>query len=464
MLPAVFFMSALTVAAQDLSVTNVTVETHRGTPSDPSNPIPVDRILLEFNRPIATVAKPGEATELSILSNPGIYTILKRNPFTGDAPEVIKVLEVSAHCCIKDYLYLFPDKQLPPMDAAGHLFQYIFIIDDNTGKMFKKPITVVINKLLNLSLEVNSAVKEEQKKLEQKKISNEATFDIRPSKGRDDSNVYLAGELTGATDAKPNFSADIKISIPFVARRPATKIFFDLKANSNKEADPDSLDLGVEYGRVHTFNFNDSTPTQNQGSFKCVKNDTCADLTTQPDRWLSQVNYALYAKIESNREFDNTNILGGGNVTLPFNRNTRSSRTEFNLFLGVDAGKNMKSPVMIAEGKGILRPYAGISTYIGFLRKKDFFPLSFEGTYTQRWLLARELKLKKDDDGNLIAVFFDKQPRFYIETKFNFQFNRFFGFYAGYEYGEKPPDYKLIKNSFKIGLVYKFKFKDAGED
>lgn len=466
-LPAILFIFAFSVDAQDdLLVTDVSIETISNDPSDPTNPFSTDRVLLKFSRPISIVpTKAGDQTELSILTiNPAIYTILKRNPFTGEPPEIIKITRALPHCCIKDYLYLFPDKRMPIDDGAGHLFQYIFIIDDNTGKISKKPITIVINRLLNTSKEVDATANQKQKDAEQKKISNAATFDIRPSKGKEDSNFYIAGELTGATDSKPNFSADIKIDIPFIARRPATKFFFDLKANSNSTADPDSLNIGVQYSKAHAFNFSASDTTQNSTSGSCISSEPCPDLAKQPDRWLSQINYALYTKIESDREFANTNFLGGGSLTLPFGRNSRSSRTEFNLFIGIDAGKNLKSPVLAADGRGILRPYAGASTYIGFLRKKDFFPLSFEGNYTQRWLLARELKLKKDDDGNLIAAFFDKEPRFYIETKFNYQFNRFFGLYAGYEYGEKPPDYKLVKNSFKFGLVYKFKFKGAGEE
>ena len=130
-LTTIMCIFVFSVKAQEdpLSLTDVSIETVPANPSDPTGPFSTDRVLLKFNRPISIVpAKIGDPTELSILTtNPAIYTILKRNPFTGEAPEIIKITSALPHCCIKDYLYLFPDKRIPIDDTQGHLLQYIFL-------------------------------------------------------------------------------------------------------------------------------------------------------------------------------------------------------------------------------------------------------------------------------------------------------------------------------------------------
>jgi hypothetical protein len=135
----------------------------------------------------------------------------------------------------------------------------------------------------------------------------------------------------------------------------------------------------------------------------------------------------------------------------------------FDPFIGIDLGRNLNSPVANAETRGIARPFAGITTFLGFLRSGDYFPVSFEATHTHRWPLLRELKLEKDDDGKLQALFFSKRPRYFVDAKLNFQFNPFVGFFIGFQRGSLPPLYDTVEPTFKAGITYKFKFK-SGDD
>jgi hypothetical protein len=420
------------------------------------------RLVLEFNRNLTPA-------EESALIDAQSYRILQlfppgvppKDPASGRLAE-IGVLKVTPDCCEKNLLYVCPDKRLNGTfeDQQGNLFQpyqYLLLLEDRSGKVFKN----IVTKALTTAAPPPQSNQPAQ-------ASSPASYAVRESESKDDSNVYISGELNGAHKTSPAYSTDIKIKIPLALSQPQPSFFFDLQASSSPKADPDSMDIGVELSGFKKFDRDQNVLpgggfTQPDGKACVTKTPACQ--ANEKGRVFSRIDWAATAKIESDREFDNTNFLGTGRLTLPFFPvNRRSTRLTFKLFGGLDAGKNLKSPAVLAGGRGIMRPFAGASMFVGLFRRAKIFPFSFEGNYTHRWMLARELKLVEDNNGNVTASFYSKRPRFFIDTKFTFQFNEFWGAYAGYQYGEKPPSYKLVDNTFKLGLVFKFKFKPLGEN
>ena len=420
------------------------------------------RLVLEFNRNLTPA-------EEAALIDPQSYRILQLLP-PGISPKdpasamlaEIGVVKVTPDCCEKNLLYVCPIKRLNGTfeDQQGNLFQpyqYLVLLEDRSGKVFKSIVTKVLA-MAPFSLQNNKTAQ----------ASSPASYAMRESESKEDSNVYISGELNGAHKTSPAYSTDIKIKIPLALSQPQPSFFFDLQASSSPKADPDSMDIGVELSGFKKFEKDaNALPTggftQPDGKACVTKTPTCQ--ANEKGRIFSRIDWAATVKIESDREFDNTNLLGTGRLTFPFSPvNRRSTRWMFKLFGGLDAGKNLKSPAVLADGRGIMRPFAGASMFVGLFRRAKIFPLSFEGNYTHRWMLSRELKLVEDNNGNVTASFFSRRPRYFIDTKFTFQFNEFWGAYAGYQYGEKPPSYKLVDNTFKLGLVFKFKFKPLGEN
>ena len=68
-----------------------------------------------------------------------------------------------------------------------------------------------------------------------------------------------------------------------------------------------------------------------------------------------------------------------------------------------------------------------------------------------------------DEDGRekdqLVAAFFGKRPRQWGEASLNYNFSELFGLFAGYQYGELPPNYKLVDHAFKFGVKFKARVK-----
>jgi hypothetical protein len=130
----------------------------------------------------------------------------------------------------------------------------------------------------------------------------------------------------------------------------------------------------------------------------------------------------------------------------------------FRPFIGQELGANINSPLREAQGKFIYRPMAGTTFNLIFpVQVAGFQAISLEGSYIRRWPLRREVSFEEDDDGNLTALSIGKSPRDFVTAKANFDFTKAFGLSVGYEYGELPPNFKLVDHKTTIGLTYKIK-------
>jgi len=393
----------------------------------------------------------------------------------NSAPKVIKIDRLKADCCRRNIVYA-----CPVGTALTRIASYTK--SDRTPGTYIFQVNLTGKKSSDYEGSARVEIASSAAAPGQTTPSpafNTASFSPRESDGKDDSDVYVAGELNGAKGSKPAYSADVKLRIPFVPGRPMTRLLFDLMASSSDEADPDSLGVGVElngYFPIFTKGAEEDdagkggSSSQTGRGGNCLVNrgssSTCGGQgSSDRGRPINRIDWTAYGKIESNLEFENTNLIAGGNLTLPiYIYNGRTTRFTIDPFVGLDLGRNLKSPVEDAENRAIVRPYAGANLFLGLFRTEKHFPLSFEVAFTQRWPLARELQLKKDDDDQLQAIFFSKKPRHFLDMKITYRFTPRFGFFAGYQHGEVPPSYELVNHSFKLGLTYHFRFKKAGEN
>jgi hypothetical protein len=258
------------------------------------------------------------------------------------------------------------------------------------------------------------------------------------AKDIDDADVYIDGEANGAFKRKIAFSTDIKLQK--LKRRGDWKYtpygFFKLNASTAPDADPDSMEFG--------FNFR--------------------YIFSSPFYWDNE------AKIESERDFDNTNFIyssriiytPSGKTLVKINQASGEAKPVqifFRPFIGTELGKNLRSPLDAAEGGGIARLLVGADVRLNFpINKENGRDIDWRTSYTRRWLLTGELGFRADDAGNLQLNRFGKSSRDYLKSKANFGFNKFFGAFIEYDWGQVPPSYKLVDHRFRLGLFYKYKF------
>lgn len=268
---------------------------------------------------------------------------------------------------------------------------------------------------------------------------NVATSAVKEAKakGSDDANVYISGEINGANKKKTSFSTEISISpwqIKVAPNNFVTPFFFKLNASTDADADPDSMEFGVSY----------------QYRILNTKNFPAASFTTA-------------AKIESERDFDNTNFISDTRfIILPKARPKgaqKKLKVFFRPFIGLEMGKNLRSPLAAAEGNFIFRPLAGAKLRFNYpLNEDEEREINWETSFTRRWLLRNELGYETNDDNELVLTQFGKSPRDYVQSKFSYGLAKFFDVFVAYDWGQLPPSYELVDHRFRVGFAYKFKW------
>lgn len=257
--------------------------------------------------------------------------------------------------------------------------------------------------------------------------------------GREDANIYLSGEYSGASGKKFNGSVDAKIEIPFrkvIRNRTHTfSPFFEIKASNDPKADPDSMNFGLNW----------------EWPIWRYRGDLGAPIR--------RIIWRNAPKIESQRDFDNTNFIWESRFRF-MSRTYAAKHVTFYFrpFLGQELGANINSPVKEAQGKFLYRPIAGTTLNLIFpIQAAGLQDISIEGSYIRRWPLRREVSFEEDDNGKLNTVSIGKSPRDYVTAKVNFDFTKAFGATISYEYGQLPPTFKLVDHKTTIGLTYRVK-------
>ena len=280
-------------------------------------------------------------------------------------------------------------------------------------------------------------------------------FNFKTAKGRDDAHLYFAGELNRASGTSFSGSVDLKIELPLPAlRTPRHELlpFLDLKASNDPKANPDTIKVGLASKFIVA-----------QAGLEYSEKSPVAAIA-----WYNT------GKIEGDRDFDNTNVIASSVFLFPLKPLflTPASRDRafvaLTPFVGIEAGKNLSSPVVAAEGRGLARILVGSQIFMRlFQGEESFARLTLDGVYERRWPLRAEIgfrdatiEIENGKDKTIqVPAFFGSRPRQWAEAKLNYNFNEFFGVFTGYQYGELPPAYKLVDHGFRFGLVVKAKIK-----
>jgi len=278
---------------------------------------------------------------------------------------------------------------------------------------------------------------------------------FKAAKGREDAHLYFAGEINRASGTPFSGSVDLKIELPLSAlRTPRHEVlpFLDLKASNDPEADPDTIKVGVESKLIVA-----------QAGLEYSAGSPVLGIA-----WYNS------GKVEGDRDFNNTNLVFSSKFLFPLRPVFITPATRdrafiaFTPFVGLEAGKNLASPVGVAKGRGLARILVGSNVFARLYQGKESFArLTLDGVYERRWPLRAEVGFRDatvevengKDETIQVPAFFGSGPRQWAEAKLNYNFNEFFGVFTGYQYGELPPAYKLVDHSFRFGLVVKAKLK-----
>jgi hypothetical protein len=250
----------------------------------------------------------------------------------------------------------------------------------------------------------------------------------------EDADYYISGNITGAHKKKTAFTTEIKIQPYqrgyFQNKLIFTPVYFKLNASTAADADPDNMEIGFKLRNVFNKKFAGFS-----GAF--LDNGV---------------------KIESERDFDNTNLIAETRlIFLPPALNKRTFQIYLNPFIGAELGKNLRSPLNAAEGDSITRFLAGADLRVTFFKGEDTPWANWTTSYTRRWLLSNELRFRTDSDNNLVLVESGKRPRDYFESKFSFKVGSFTDAFIAYDWGETPPSYKKLDHRFRLGFEFRKK-------
>ena len=276
-------------------------------------------------------------------------------------------------------------------------------------------------------------------------IKKKVEFDDAES--REKAEIYVEGMMEGARREKAAFTIDASVGKRFYYKSdPAdadSKLpeyffepFFNIKASTSDGADPNSLNFGVKFENP-----------------KRLKDEPAG---------LRRIYFTEAAKFEADRDFKNVNFVGDFRARFRFKWLT-TRWANFTPFVGLEIGKNLRSPVLLAKGKLIARPLFGASLFSTWYRQNEgtyIRSLTFESLYERRFPLKAEIALDDNEDGSFIGVPISKAPRDYLKNSLTYNFAKHFGFTLNYEYGSLPPLFKLVDHKFGVGIVFKGKFTE----
>jgi len=260
-------------------------------------------------------------------------------------------------------------------------------------------------------------------------------YDLAKTTDRSKADIYISGNIEGVRKDKAVKTVDAKVQIPFsvpMFQKDNILIpFLDLKYSSNKKANADSLNIGAI--------LRSGTDVSKKGFIRGVVWD-------------------LDGRIEGNSNLKFINGIVGNRLSFV----TASGKWCGNVcnfyvqpFVGVELGKNLRSPVIQAKEKSIARPLVGATAYLGFpINRFLLDTISLQSEYIRRWSLTSEVGVEKAGD-KYVPVYAGRGPRDYVSTKLDFGFNDYLSLTIGHTYGSLPPNFKLIDHKYSIGMTFK---------
>lgn len=265
---------------------------------------------------------------------------------------------------------------------------------------------------------------------------------VGEAKTRDASDIYIAAEglRVGGSDDTKSENDGIDRHYATVDLKFSRKLFqepwflyskkgsywlpaFDMKASTVKGADPSALSFGLSY--VMPF---------------------------------AQVHLSPGGKLEFSKDFTQSSAVSDTRLRF-FLPSFIRQKVGTDVFVGLEAGRNIDAVLAEAKGNAIARPLFGGQMYVHGTKLLGAKTVVFNGTYTRRQPLTKEVVVDTDKDKRPFVRSFNKAGREYAEAKLEATYTDQFGWFVGYEYGQLPPAYKIVDHRVKFGFLFKATLK-----
>lgn len=165
---------------------------------------------------------------------------------------------------------------------------------------------------------------------------------------------------------------------------------------------------------------------------------------------------SLTPKLETEWGLRSRNIVFAPRITLPINLyQSRSATVRIDPFVGYELGVIWASPTA-KPGAQLARPLFGATAVGNFFRKDDKPLFAVQLDYIRRILMKPEVAYGPDPNANdeLVPDRASKRPRDDVKAKFTINATKLFSPFIEYEYGRVPPQYNLVKHSFRTGIAF----------
>lgn len=179
------------------------------------------------------------------------------------------------------------------------------------------------------------------------------------------------------------------------------------------------------------------------------------------------ISTTITGKLEVERFFKSTNLVGEFQSGLPFNVwQSRAWKARFEPSVGIGLGRNLNQPddaaraVSFVSGntasRWIARPFFyGEFVFEGW--RDRFIKPNISVSYRRSFPLFSEAFL--DVKGKTVAGY-SRTVRDYVTAKLTFDAGKLLTPFFSYERGRQSPGYVLVDSKFKLGIGIKFKGKD----
>jgi len=242
------------------------------------------------------------------------------------------------------------------------------------------------------------------------------------AKGKDDADIYLAGNVVAANGSKSKYSIDAKFGyLQSLGGSGAAGFKATFVSETATDIDPDSITVGVTYRKPF------------------VLGDMGLVLRADP------------VGGEFDREGDNRNLLSSANVKLVFpsaHFGPAQSAT-IDLVSGFETGNNYENSLAPTGIGGFWRWYGGAGAYLIAKHTPIFQAINFSGEWRVRVPEKAEVFTRNSN------TFLTTKPRHHVDSSVDFMFSKAFGISVSYEYGSLPPSFEYIAGKVTAGFKWK---------
>jgi len=298
-----------------------------------------------------------------------------------------------------------------------------------------------------------------------------STGALGQAKGRDDADLYLAGNYIAGVGSKPIWTIDAKAGY---SDEPGKLPVLDWFIRSN----PPNLRFGI-YGEMQT-NVDQQPPVdRTQLDPDSILAYTTLFRTSQLRK--GSFFYGLKWEIqpvggEFSRKYSASNLISGGRARF-YNVFGGKGRMGLDVIpsIGFEGGKNLNQPgtlfgrpvdLRTYDGIARLRPGADSNLYI-FRRAPspdDTYAFTLTGTWTARVPFTAEpftttAYLPELQNPAQITrqqvVSLRKNTRHFVQVDATWNVSQLFGFQVEYKYGALPPLFEFSSHQMSVGVVFK---------